>query len=120
MNTLNPQIVPKDTEKPWGFFRQFTLNENSTVKILHINKGEEFSLQSHSKRAEFWRVVQGSPVVTVGTEKIQAKIGDEFFVAIGIDHRISAIENDVEVLEISTGEFDENDIKRIEDKYGRI
>jgi mannose-6-phosphate isomerase len=45
--------------------------------------------------------------------------GDEFIVKPGENHRISAPTNDVVVLEISTGHFDEDDIVRLEDKYNR-
>ncbi len=111
---------PETTKRPWGSFTRYTNNEVSTVKILNVTKGEEFSLQYHNKREEFWRVLKGQPVITLGEEEIQAKEGDEFNIAVGVKHRVSALENDVEILEISTGEFDENDIVRIEDKYGRV
>jgi mannose-6-phosphate isomerase-like protein (cupin superfamily) len=111
---------PETTKKPWGSFTRYTNNEVSTVKILCVNKGEEFSLQYHNKRSEFWKIIKGTPLITHGEEKIHAREGDEFFIDVGVKHRISAPENDVEVLEISKGEFDENDIVRIEDKYGRV
>ncbi len=111
---------PETTKRPWGSFTRYTNNQLSTVKILNIIKGEEFSLQYHNKRSEFWKVIKGTPVVTVGEEKIQAKEGDEFNIGIGVKHRISSVENDAEVLEISKGEFDEEDIVRLEDKYGRV
>lgn len=113
-------LIPETVEKPWGFFRRFTLNELSTVKILHIKAGEEFSLQSHEHRGEFWRVIKGQPVVTLGEEERQAKEGDEFFAPEKTPHRIHATNGDVDVLEISIGDFNEEDIKRIADKYGRI
>ncbi|KKS23880.1 MAG: Mannose-6-phosphate isomerase, type II [Candidatus Nomurabacteria bacterium GW2011_GWC2_41_8] len=59
-------------EKPWGKFEQFTHNEMTTVKILSVNRGSSLSLQHHSHRTEFWRVVSGHPVVTIGEKKIKA------------------------------------------------
>ncbi len=112
-------IKPETTEKPWGSFRQFTLNELSTVKILTVRAGEEFSLQHHGHRAEFWRVLKGSPSITVGENTITAKEGDEFTVPANTNHRIAAEGSDAEILEVSLGQFDEGDIKRVEDKYGR-
>ena len=106
-------------ERPWGWFRTFAINESVTVKILFIKKGEVFSLQKHKRRNEFWRVLSGDPDVTIGDETISAKPGDEFEVLPEMEHRIGAVTNDVEMLEISRGEFDEDDIERIEDKYGR-
>ena len=110
---------PFTENRPWGSFRVFTKNENVTVKILFIQKGEEFSLQKHQNRSEFWRVLVGNPEITLGDEKIMAKRGDEFEILPNKEHRISALDIDVEVLEISRGEFSESDILRIEDKYGR-
>ena len=109
------------TEKrPWGGFREFVKNEAVTVKILFIKKGEVFSLQKHHHRGEFWRVLIGNPDITIGDETIRAKVGDEFEIPLETNHRIQASVDDVEVLEISKGKFDEDDIIRIKDKYGRI
>ena len=111
---------PATTKKPWGSFTRFTDNEPSTVKILHIQKGEEFSLQYHTHREEFWKVLEGSPDIVVGEETHIAKKDDEFVIAPKVKHRISAPRDDVSVLEIATGQFDEEDIVRLEDKYGRV
>ena len=111
---------PITTKKPWGSFTRFTNNEPSTVKILHINKGEEFSLQYHSHRDEFWKIIKGSPEIIIGDKKKYPKEGDEFLIKANTDHRINALNDDVTVLEISKGQFDEDDIVRIEDKYNRV
>lgn len=111
---------PETTKRPWGSFTRFTNNEPSTVKLLYVNHGEVLSLQYHNKREEFWKVIKGNPEITIGDEVVGAKEDDEFFIATGVKHRISAPENNVVILEISKGEFDESDIVRIEDKYGRV
>ena len=111
---------PITTKRPWGSFTRLTNNEPSTVKILHINKGEEFSLQYHTKRQEFWKIIKGNPEIVVGEETKLAKEGEEFVIEPHKNHRISAPKDDVTVLEISKGQFDEDDIVRIEDKYGRV
>ena len=107
------------SERPWGNFKQFTFNETSTVKIITVNPGEELSLQYHKSRSEFWKVLKGTPQVIIGEKKIEAKEGDEFFIPEEINHRITAGESEVEILEIAFGNFDEKDIVRLEDKYGR-
>ena len=106
-------------KKPWGQFDQFTHNEETTVKILHIKKGEAFSLQYHNKRTEFWRILEGSPEITIGDSVTVGKAGDEFEIKPKVNHRIRSVENDTKILEISYGDFDEEDIVRLEDKYGR-
>lgn len=105
--------------RPWGNFERFTLNEQSTVKIITVNPGEEFSLQQHERRDEYWRILSGSGSVTVGDNKTEAKPGDDFFVARGIKHRAAAGPEALVFLEISLGDFDEHDIIRLEDRYGR-
>ncbi|MEI6843455.1 MAG: phosphomannose isomerase type II C-terminal cupin domain [bacterium] len=105
---------------PWGTEDLFVLNTPVTVKFLYVKKGEAPSLQYHHHREEFWRVVSGNPELTIGAEKAVAHPGEEFNIPKETQHRISATTDDVVVLEISTGEFDEADIIRLEDKYGRI
>jgi mannose-1-phosphate guanylyltransferase/mannose-1-phosphate guanylyltransferase/mannose-6-phosphate isomerase len=106
-------------EKPWGKFEQFTLNERTTVKILSVNRGEALSLQNHKHRSEFWRVISGHPMVTVGENATEAKPGDEFVIENLQPHQLEAKDDNVQVLEIAYGDFDENDIERLKDKYGR-
>ena len=117
MNFKKPEVYVE--ERPWGKFEQFTSNETTTVKIITVKSGEQLSLQTHSKRAEFWRIIDGEGEATIGDEQIPAKEGDELFVAIGERHTIKAGPEGIRFLEIAFGEFDEADINRIEDKYGR-
>jgi mannose-6-phosphate isomerase-like protein (cupin superfamily) len=105
--------------KPWGKFIQFTLNEPTTVKLIIVNPGEELSLQTHQKRKEFWFIVAGKPIITVGETITEANVGDEFTVPQATQHRIKAQDKTVQFLEISYGQFDEEDIVRLEDNYGR-
>ncbi len=112
-------ITTYTEERPWGKFERFTQNEISTVKIITIKPGGELSLQYHAGRAEFWKVILGNPLITVGETVTEAKEGDEFFVAPQQKHRMQAREQEVRILEIALGTFDEDDIVRLEDKYGR-
>ena len=107
-------------ERPWGNFRQFTKNESSTVKIITVRPNEILSLQSHSRRSEFWHVISGSGFVEINGVKTTTRSGDEYEIQIGEKHRLSADINGIQVLEIATGDFDEDDIIHYEDKYGRV
>lgn len=113
------KLVPFTEKRPWGEYRKFTDNEPSTVKLLLVRKGQCFSLQEHFHRKEFWKVLSGNPEVIIGDETLKARSGDEFEVPTQTKHRISAPIDDVRILEISFGKFDESDIIRQEDKYGR-
>jgi mannose-6-phosphate isomerase-like protein (cupin superfamily) len=110
---------PYREKRPWGNFEKFTENEVSTVKIITVNPGEAFSLQHHAKRDEFWRILSGRGLITIGEESKSIKEGDEYFIKRGTNHRVEASEEAVVFLEIAFGEFDEQDITRVEDKYGR-
>jgi mannose-6-phosphate isomerase-like protein (cupin superfamily) len=105
--------------RPWGNFERFTLNEKSTVKIITVNPGEELSLQQHAHRDEEWRVLSGSGKVTVGEVVTDVHPGDTFFVRRGTRHRVAGGMLGLTFLEIALGDFDEADITRFEDRYGR-
>ena len=106
--------------RPWGSFERFTKDTPSTVKMITVNYEQSLSLQYHEHRQEFWRILQGDPIVTIGDRKIHASPGNEFFIDKHVKHRVAATTNTVVFLEISFGRFDENDIVRLEDRYGRI
>lgn len=110
----------KEEQRPWGSFRQFTLNKPSTVKLVNVSAGKQLSLQYHNDRDEFWKILDGNPTIIVGDTETIARKGDEFFVPRKTHHRIRANEQDVLILELAFGAFDENDIIRLEDSYGRI
>lgn len=109
----------KKEQRPWGNFERFTLNENTTVKLVTVSGGEAISLQTHAQRDEFWRVLEGSGIITVGEEHHFAKVGDTFFITRGEKHRVEGGKEGLRFLEIAFGAFDEGDITRLEDRYGR-
>ncbi|MBX4189351.1 phosphomannose isomerase type II C-terminal cupin domain [Candidatus Parcubacteria bacterium] len=115
MEPLHPFVE----KRPWGEFEEFIKNSPVTVKLIFIKKGEELSLQKHHERSEFWKVVKGSPRLVIGEAVYEASEGDEFTVPVETNHRVGAPSDDVELLEIAQGKFDESDIVRLEDKYGR-
>jgi mannose-6-phosphate isomerase-like protein (cupin superfamily) len=106
-------------DRPWGSFDRFTLNEPSTVKIVRVSAGKRLSLQKHAHRAEFWRVIEGSGEATVGDEVKEVKAGDEVEIPLGALHRLAGGPDGIAVLEIALGTFDESDIERVEDDFGR-
>ena len=106
--------------RPWGQFEQFTLNELATVKILTVRAGEAFSLQTHEHRDEFWRILSGNGSAVIGDDIRAVHPGDSFLIPKGTVHRAEGGTEDLHILEISFGIFDEGDITRLDDKYGRI
>ncbi len=106
--------------RPWGNFKRFTLNEPSTVKIITVEPGQVLSLQTHQHRDEFWYVVSGSGMLTIGEERLPGVANKEYYIPAGVKHRMEAGDEPLVVLEIAFGVFDENDIVRLEDRYGRV
>ena len=106
--------------RPWGHFERFTKNEPTTVKILSVNANQEFSLQEHEHRTEFWKIIAGDGEVTVGEKRSEATVDDEFLIEPKNLHRAKAGIDGLRILEIAFGDFDEKDIERIEDDYGRV
>ncbi|MBU6388557.1 phosphomannose isomerase type II C-terminal cupin domain [Patescibacteria group bacterium] len=105
--------------RPWGNFERFTLNEKTTVKIIAVNEGESISLQTHEHRDEFWRVIKGTGIIRIGDKDNQAHEGSTFFCPRHSKHRVTGGAGGTTFLEIAFGDFDESDIKRLEDRYGR-
>lgn len=109
-----------EEKRPWGLFRRFTNNTPSTVKIIIVNPNEQLSLQSHNKRSEFWRVTRGGGLFNIDGKDYIVEVGTEMEIQIGVKHRMKGGMLGMEVLEIAQGEFDEDDIVRYEDNYGRV
>jgi len=106
-------------KRPWGHFERYTLNEPCTVKLVYVDSDKRLSLQYHNNRSEFWKVVRGPVRVQIGDETKLLQTGDSATIPRKAVHRLIGAGSDAVVLEISTGEFDESDITRLEDDYKR-
>lgn len=113
-------IEPYREDREWGSFIQFTKDSPSTVKILLVNPGQAFSLQKHQKREEGWYVISGKGIIQIGEDRSEIEVGKTYFIPKDTLHRLEAGDEQIVVLEVSFGEFDENDITRLEDRYGRV
>lgn len=108
----------KQVRRPWGDFKEFAKNKKCTVKILEINPGQELSLQIHNKRDELWYFLDNA-IVQLADKKIKVKKGKIIRIPKKKAHRIISEKNKIRVLEISFGNFSEEDEIRLEDKYNR-
>lgn len=107
-------------EKPWGNFREFSLNEQSTVKILTVGPGQLLSAQKHKNRDELWVSLDPGLRVELDDEVFHPQVGEVFVIMRGTKHRLGSDGSEGRMLEISFGFFDENDIERFDDIYGRV
>lgn len=113
--------LPNPTEiRPWGSYQNLFEAEGYLVKIIEVSPGNRLSLQRHSKREEFWTVIEGSGKAIVNDREISLEPGGTITIGCRDIHRI--INNgDVPllVLELQKGECREDDIERLEDDYNR-
>ncbi|GAA2595482.1 phosphomannose isomerase type II C-terminal cupin domain [Actinomadura fulvescens] len=117
---LRPEPTVETDQRPWGRFERFTLNEPSTVKIIHVEPGQRLSLQRHRDRDELWVALDPGAVFEVAGRRILPEVGDRVLIRAGETHRLGSSGTAVvRVMEIAFGHFDEDDIERLEDSYGR-
>lgn len=107
-------------ERPWGSFKQFAFNRDSTVSLMTVLPGQRLSLQSHTGRAELWIVIDDGAVVQVGEAEREYKAGDEIWIPANKKHRLTCKgDKPVRVLEVAFGNWQQDDIKRYADDYQR-
>lgn len=107
--------------RPWGSYKVISEDTKSKVKIITVSPKGKLSLQYHHKRSEHWYFVQGKAKFTLGDAVWLYQAGDSCDIPVGIKHRVENVgQEDLIFVEVQTGEsFDENDIVRVEDDYGR-
>lgn len=106
-------------ERPWGHFRRYTCDTQSTVKLITVEASRSLSLQRHRHRDELWVMVDNGLLVQIGNDVIEARSGDEFFIPRGTVHRVTGGESSGRFMEICFGRFSEDDIERLADEFGR-
>ena len=107
-------------ERPWGSFKQYAHNRETTVSLMTVLPGQRLSLQSHTGRAELWIVLDDGAVVQVGDETRTCRAGDEIWIGANEKHRLSCSgATAVRVLEVAFGNWQQDDIARYEDDYAR-
>lgn len=109
------------TARPWGTYDCVDAGEHFQVKRITVKPGAKLSLQIHHHRAEHWVVVAGSAIVTRGEEILRLTKNESTYIPVGVAHRLeNPGETSLEMIEIQTGNYlGEDDIVRLEDKYGR-
>lgn len=113
--------LPQKTEKPWGFELLWAHTPKYAGKLIFVRKGHRLSLQYHEKKDESIYIHEGKVLVeTEGGDRrmysLTLKAGQFLWIPSGTRHRIQAIE-DTTIFEVSTPELE--DVKRLEDDYGR-
>lgn len=115
---MDPQLRE---DRPWGYFSVLMEDAQHKLKRIVVNPGKRLSLQRHRHRDEHWTVVSGEARMTVDGREFTLQRGQSVDIPRGAFHRVlNAGESDLVIVEIQTGDsFDENDIERVEDDFGR-
>jgi len=108
-------------DRPWGQYAVLFDTQMCKVKAIQVEPGHKLSYQYHLNRAEHWTIVSGEATIILDDEKIFRKKGESIYIPQGAKHRIiNESEEKLMLIEVQTGDsFDEEDIIRIEDDYGR-
>lgn len=107
------------TEKPRGRFVQYVLNQPVPVKILEIRSGERVSYQYHRHRSELWVPLDEGSCIHIEDEVLHPDPMEPVFIPQGVKHQLIGESQSDRILEIAFGHFDEEDVVRLDDKYGR-
>ena len=107
--------------RPWGSFTILDAGKQFKVKRLTVNPGHSTSLQYHKYRSERWIVVEGVATVTLGSKSHVVKENEWIHIPLGEKHLLSNKGNKImQLIEVQYGEYlGEDDIIRLEDRYGR-
>lgn len=116
---------PHNDFRPWG--QEAWLSREgeppAMVKVITVKPGEQLSLQFHAKRDECWYVISGSGTAEIDGVRSPLAPGTSVSAPRMSQHRIfgpaEKSSAPLVFVECAYGDFDESDIVRLEDKYGR-
>jgi len=107
--------------RPWGSYLGIDQGDGYQVKQIIVRPGGRLSLQSHTKRAEHWIVVQGTAQVTCDDKVFLLRENQSTFIPQGAKHRLENLgKQPLRLIEVQSGSYlGEDDIVRYDDVYGR-
>ena len=114
--------MEEKNKRPWGYFEVLSDAPDHKVKRIVVEPGDILSLQRHKQRSEHWFVVSGKGIASVDGKDYPVQNASAVDIPSNKTHRLenSSAENLV-IIEVQTGVyFGEDDIERLEDKYGRV
>lgn len=112
----------REVYRPWGKYDSIDMGARYQVKRITVKPGAKLSLQKHHHRAEHWIVIQGTARVMRGDEVLVVTENQSTYIPLGEVHCLeNPGEVDLELIEIQSGSYlGEDDIVRLEDRYGRV
>lgn len=109
------------SHRPWGYYDVVTFGEGYKVKKICVNAGASLSLQRHQHRAEHWVVVSGLARVTRADDVYLVHQNESTYISPQQVHKLENPGNEpLVIIEVQTGGYlEEDDIERLDDRYGR-
>ncbi len=112
----------REIYRPWGKYDSIDEGDRYKVKRVTVKPGEGLSLQMHHHRAEHWIVVAGTAKVTLDGQTSIVAENESIYIPLGAAH---SLENPgkiaLDIIEVRSGAYlEEDDIVRLEDRYGRV
>jgi len=113
--------VHQTVHRPWGSYTVLEDAADCKVKRLTVKPGHVLSLQLHHRRSEHWTVVDGVAKVRVGEKEFLLNRNESTYIPMDTVHRLeNPTDTDIHLIEVQCGDyFGEDDIVRLEDRYGR-
>ena len=111
----------REVFRPWGKYDSLSISDHYQVKKITVKPKAKLSLQLHNHRSEHWVVISGQAKVTIDQDTFILNQNESTYIPAQTIHSLeNSTEEDLEIIEIQTGSyFGEDDIIRLEDRYGR-
>ena len=107
--------------RPWGWWKTLVNAEDYKIKHIFVAPYQKLSLQTHEFRSETWMIAEGSGFVVIGNRRFKAEKGLVFTIQKHEEHRAETEDSSMVIVELQLGSYlGEDDVKRIEDIYGRV
>ena len=115
--------MSREETRPWGKYEILYEGSSCKVKKITVNPGGCLSYQFHRKRSENWVIVEGNALVMIDDKPFKKSVGESVIIPALSTHMIENPDSQVDLvfIETQTGSyFGEDDIVRLQDKYGRV
>ncbi len=108
--------------RPWGYYEVVDDAPHHQVKKIYVAAGQRFSKQRHYHRTEHWLIVEGTAQVLCDNKEKMLTRGHSISLPAGMVHCLENVGTDTLIMiEVQLGDMlSEDDIVRLEDKYGRV
>lgn len=122
-------MIGTEEQRPWGSWRILDADDDCVLKKITVKAGHMLSLQSHGYRSEEWTPTETGLIAYVefpdagpdsGPYAVIMQKDERYLIPERAKHRlINPTSKDLSLFEVIKGKYDENDITRYHDSYGR-